>query len=68
MRFLQIVLLILSGSLYISVVGLIYWGATELMDINTILGLSLGAFTFSVITISVVSLVIAIANRVNNAN
>jgi len=61
-------LIILSGSLYVSIVGLIYWGATELMDINTVLGLSLGAFTFSIVTISVVSLIIAVAGRVNNGN
>lgn len=61
-------MIILSGSLYVSIVGLIYWGATELMDINTVLGLSLGAFTFSIVTISVVSLIIAVAGRVNNGN
>jgi hypothetical protein len=66
--YLRIVLIILSGSLYASIVGLIYWGSTELMGVNTILGLSLGAFTFSVVTISVVSLVMAIASRVNNGN
>ena len=61
-------LIILSGSLYVSIVGLIYWGATELMDVNTILGLSLGVFVFSVLTISGISLVIAVSNRVTSGN
>ena len=60
--------MILSGSLYVSIVGLIYWGSTELMDVNTILGLSLGVFVFSVLTISGISLVIAVSNRVNSGN
>jgi len=66
--YLRIVLIVLSGSLYVSIVGLIYWGATELMEVNTILGLSLGAFVFSVLTISVISLVIAVSSRVNSGN
>ena len=60
--------MLLSGSLYVSIVGLIYWGSTELMDVNTILGLSLGVFVFSVLTISGISLVIAVSNRVNSGN
>jgi len=66
--YLRTVLILLSGSLYVSTVGLIYWGATELMDVNTILGLSLGVFVFSVLTISGISLVIAIFSRVNNGS
>ena len=66
--YLRIVLIVLSGSLYVSIVGLIYWGATELMDVNTILGLSLGVFVFSVLTISGISLVIAVSSRVNSGN
>jgi hypothetical protein len=66
--YLRIVLIILSGSLYVSIVGLIYWGAIELMDVNTILGLSLGVFVFSVLTISGISLVIAVSSRVNSGN
>jgi len=66
--YLRIVLIILSGSLYVSIVGLIYWGAIELMGVNTILGLSLGVFVFSVLTISGISLVIAVSSRVTSGN
>ena len=65
---LRTVLLILSGSLYLSTVGLIYWGAMEIMEINTALGLSVGVFIFSSLTIGAISLILAIASRVNNAN
>lgn len=66
---LRILLIVLSGSLYLSIVGFIVWGSFWIAgEENIYLGIIAGTFFFSVLTLSVSLLILAVLGRVQNDN
>ena len=61
--------MLLSGSLYLSIVGFIVWGSFWIAEEKNIyLGVIVGTFFFSVLTLSVSLLILAVLGRVKNDN
>ena len=60
-------MILLSGSLYLSVVGFIAWGAYWIAEEHNIyLGILVGTFLFSVLTLGVSILALAVSGRARN--
>ena len=59
--------MILTGSLYLSIVGFIAWGSFWIAGVKNIyLGIIAGTFFFSVLTLGVSLLILAVIGRVQN--
>ena len=64
---LRISLIVLSGSLYASIVGFIIWGSFWMAgEENIYLGAIVGTFFFSVLTLSVAFLILAVSGQARN--
>ena len=66
---LRLSLILLPGSRYASIVGFIVWGSFWIAEEeNLYLGAIVGTFFFSVLTLGVALLILAVSGRVRNDN
>ena len=64
---LRALLIVLSGSLYLSIVGFIFYGAYWIaINENIYLGIIVGMFFFSILTLSLALLIMSVLGRVRN--
>ena len=64
---LRALLIVLSGSLYLSIVGFIFYGAYWIaINENIYLGIIVGMFFFSVLTLGLALLIMSVLGRVRN--